>query len=248
MTRKLTVEICVGDLDSAFEAERGGADRVELCDNLAVGGTTPGPGAIAVACARMRIPVHVLIRPRGGDFIASATEFESMCLDVRAAKEMGAAGLVFGLLTAEAEIDRERTARLVELARPRSVTFHKAFDQTRDFCEALDVLIELGVDRVLTSGGRPSALEGVDVLAELVARAAGRIVVLAGGRLSLENLREVVERTGADEVHLGSAAARRRVGSMNPPPRDGSDPSWNGVDAAAVREIVARAAAIHKCT
>jgi copper homeostasis protein len=244
MSRKMTVEICVGDLDSALEAERGGADRVELCDNLAVGGTTPGPGTIAVACGRLKIPVHVLIRPRGGDFLHSEAELAAMRLDVEAAKSLGASGVVLGLLTAEATVDRERTARLIELARPMSVTFHKAFDQTRDPFEALDALIELGVDRVLTSGCRPSALEGAGVLAGLVAHAAGRIVVLAGGRLSLQNLRRVVELTDVNEVHLGSAACRKLISPMSPPPRDGSETSWNGVDAAAVREIMESVAAI----
>jgi copper homeostasis protein len=238
MGRNITVEICVGDLDSALEAERGGADRVELCDNLAVGGTTPGPGTIAVACGRLKVPVHVMVRPRGGDFLHSESELAAMRLDIEAAKSLGASGVVFGLLTAEATVDRERTARLVELARPMSVTFHKAFDQTRDPFEALDTLIELGIDRVLASGCRPSALEGAGVLAGLVARAAGRIAVLAGGRLGLENLRRVVELTGVTEVHLGSAACRKWASPMNPSPRDGSDTSWDGVDATAVRAIM----------
>ena len=238
MSRKIKVEICVGDLESALAAEAGGADRVELCDNLAVGGTTPGLGAIAVACGRMKIPVHVIIRPRGGDFIHSEAELAAMRLDIEAAKSLGAEGVVFGLLNPDGTVDRERTAGLVEQARPMSVTFHKAFDQTPDPHEALETLIALGVDRVLTSGCRPSALEGAETLAGLVARAEGRIAILAGGRLSLRNVREVIGRTGVREVHLGSAASRSWTSPMTHAPADGSDTSWNGVDPALVREIV----------
>jgi len=234
----IKVEICVGDLESALAAEAGGADRVELCDNLAVGGTTPGPGTIAVACARIKIPVHVIIRPRGGDFIHSEAELAAMRLEIEVAKSLGAAGVVFGMLNPDATIDRERTERFVALARPMSVTFHKAFDQTRDPFAALETLMDLGVDRVLTSGSRPSALEGAGVLAGLVARAEGRIAILAGGRLSLENVRRVIELTGVREVHLGSAATRVRHSPMDPSPRDDSDTSWNSVDPDAVRRIV----------
>ncbi len=244
MGQRITVEICVGDLESAIEAERGGADRVELCDNLAVGGTTPGPGTIAVACRRLQIPVHVLIRPRGGDFLHTESELAAMRLDIEAAKSLGAAGVVLGLLTADATIDRDRTERLIELARPLSVTFHKAFDQTRDPFQALDTLIAMGVDRVLTSGCRPSALEGVGILAGLVTHAAGRIAILAGGHLTVQNLQNIIRATDVKEVHLGSAANRKWLSPMNPLPRDGSDTSWNGVDASAVREIVRVVSAI----
>ena len=156
---------------------------IELCDNLSVGGTTPSAGAIAVCCQSLSIPVHVLIRPRAGDFVYSDLEMEVMRHDIQAAKELGAAGVVLGVLKPDATIDGERTAELSALARPLAVTFHKAFDQVRSLPEALDGLIELGVDRVLSSGGRPTALEGVENLAALVARANGRLVVMAGGRL-----------------------------------------------------------------
>ncbi|MDG3004995.1 copper homeostasis protein CutC [Paludisphaera mucosa] len=232
------VEICVGDLRSAIEAEAGGADRVELCDRLEVGGTTPGAGTIAEACRILSISVHVLIRVRAGDFTPDASELAAMRDDVDVALRMGASGVVFGILLRDGTIDREATARLVELARPMSVTFHKAFDQTPDLDEALETLIELGVDRVLTSGGRPSAEEGVDALARLVATAGDRIGVLVAGRLSVANLLEIVRRTGAHEVHLGSAAVDVIKSPCTFTTRDGSALDWTGVRAEKVRRIL----------
>jgi copper homeostasis protein len=238
MNRNITVEICVGDLESALAAGQGGADRVELCDHLEVGGTTPGAGTIAEACRRLAIPVHVLVRPRGGDFVHTEAELDAMRYEIELARELGAAGVVIGLLNPDATIDRERTAALVEIARPMSVTFHKSFDQTPDLEQSLETLMALGVDRVLTSGGCPTALEGIDALTRLVDRSRGRIAILAGGRLSLENLPTIIERTGVREVHLGSAASRTMAGSMTVSPRDGSDATWNGVDAEKVRDII----------
>jgi copper homeostasis protein len=203
---RITVEICVGDLDSAITAAEGGADRIELCANLPAGGTTPSAGTIAESCRRLAIPVNVLIRPRAGGFVYSMPELVVMRHDIEFAKAAGATGVVLGVLTTAATIDRVRTTELVALARPMSVTFHKAFDQTRDLHDAIDSLIELGVDRVLTSGGRPTALEGSQTLAGLVERAAGRIKVMAGGRLAIEHLESVIRRSGVHEVHLGSAA------------------------------------------
>ena len=141
-------------MNRLWRRARAEPSRVELCDNLAVGGTTPSAGTIAEACRRLAIPVHVLIRPRGGDFLASEAELAAMRHDIETARRLGAAGVVLGLLGRMGPIDRDRTASLVELARPLSVTFHKAFDQTRDPDEALDALIGLGIDRVLSSGCR----------------------------------------------------------------------------------------------
>jgi copper homeostasis protein len=241
---KIVVEICVEDIESAMAAEQGGADRVELCDNLSVGGTTPSAGTIAEACRRLEIPVHVLIRPRAGDFIPSLAEFAAMRFDIETARTLGAAGVVFGLLRPDATIDRERTAMLTDLARPLSVTFHKAFDQTHDPDEALETLIALGIDRVLTSGSRPTAVEGIEALRQLVPRSTSRISVMAGGKLSVDNLRTVIEGTGVCEVHLGSAVSRLMNSSMAPNPGEGSPLSWNGVDADRVRRIVSLVASL----
>ena len=203
--RKVAVEICAEGLVNALAAGAGGADRVELCENLGVGGVTPGAGAVAVASERLAIPVHVLIRPRGGDFVYSDDELLAMKRDVQAAKGLGASGVVFGFLARDGQVDLERTAWLTELARPMSVTFHKAFDLANDRSEALEALIGLGVNRVLTSGGAPTAREGLADLAALTRRAAGRVVILAGGSITRAQVRPIVG-AGIREIHLGSAA------------------------------------------
>ena len=238
MNKCIQVEICVGDVASAIAAESGGADRAELCDNLAVGGTTPSAGTIAESCRRLGIPVHVLIRPRAGDFVYSEPEIAVMRHDIEIAKALGAAGVVLGVLTPEATIDRDQTAALVDLARPLRITFHKAFDQIPQPLEALDILIALGVERVLTSGGRPTALEGIDTLANLVDRSGDKIAVMAGGRLSTSNLETVIRRSRVSEVHLGSGVSRTLESTMHSQPRDGSETAWNSTDTQRVADVV----------
>jgi len=233
MRRTIIVEICVGDLRSAIEAGEGGADRVELCDRLEVGGTTPSAGTIAEAVRRLTIPVHVLIRPRAGDFIPNEAELASMVRDVEITKQLGAAGVVFGALRTDGTIDRETTERLAEAARPLSVTFHKAFDQTPDQAAALETLIELGIDRVLTSGGQPTAAEGAAALAALIRQAGNRIGVIVAGSLSLANFPAIVQQTGAREVHLGSAAAGLVESAAMFGPLD-----WQGTKPEKVQRIV----------
>jgi copper homeostasis protein len=200
-TPKLIIEVCVDSVESAMAAERGGADRVELCDNLLEGGTTPSAGAIAVARARLGIKLQVIIRPRGGDFCYSEVEFAVMQHDVTLAKQLGADGVVIGILTADGAIDIERTRTLIELARPLSVTFHRAFDMSRDPYRALEDLIGLGVDRILTSGQEPSVIEGLDLIAELVQIAGDRVVIMPGGGTE-RNISKVVARSGVREVHV----------------------------------------------
>jgi copper homeostasis protein len=200
-TSKLIIEVCVDSVESAMAAERGGADRVELCDNLLEGGTTPSAGAIAVARARLGLKLHVIIRPRGGDFCYSEVEFAVMQHDIAQAKQLGADGVVIGLLTSQGEIDIERTRALIELARPLSVTFHRAFDMARDPYRALEDLIGLGVDRILTSGQEPSVIEGLDLIAELVQRAGERVIIMPGGGTE-RNVAKVVARSGVREVHV----------------------------------------------
>jgi copper homeostasis protein len=238
--RRIAIEICVGDVESAIAAEAGGADRVELCDNLAVGGTTPSAGTIAETCRWLSIPVHVLIRPRAGDFVYSDCELAVMRHDIQAAKALGAAGVVLGVLSPGGAMDVERTAALIALARPLSVTFHKAIDQSENLLETLDALIALGVDRVLTSGGRPTAREGIETLRALVERAADRIAVMAGGRLDLDHVEAVIQQSRVGEVHLGSAVVRAVLAQTSPRGPHGAETSWSRVDALRVAAIVQR--------
>ena len=221
----LRLEICVEGLANALAAGLGGAARIELCENLAVGGVTPSAGTIAESVARLTIPVQVLIRPRGGDFIYDEAERAAIRHDVREARRLGAAGVVVGALTTSGDVDRGFVAELVALARPLSVTFHKAFDEAADLESTLEDLIGLGIDRVLTSGARATAIEGLPTLAGLVRRSAGRIVILAGGRVSAADF-DALAGVGIREVHIGSAATRA-----------------GRIDAEAVRGLVAAAPA-----
>jgi copper homeostasis protein len=197
-------EICLDSADAVAAAAEAGADRVELCAALFEGGITPSKGMIeqAVAVAGGRIGVHVIIRPRGGDFIYSPSEAEVMLRDIEAVKAAGADGVVIGALTPDAEVDTALCARLVEAARPLSVTFHRAFDVTRTPEAAFEDVIALGADRLLTSGAAPTALEGADLIADLVKKAAGRIIVLAGGGINERTAARVAAQTGVEEMHF----------------------------------------------
>lgn len=204
----LTFEVCVESAEAAIAAQEGGADRVELCSDLLEGGLTPSHGTLRVARERLRIGIMAMVRPRGGDFCYSDTEFAVMREDLLAARQLGANGVVFGILNPDGTIDRERTGELVDLARPLPVTFHRAFDVTRDPFEALDTLIGLGIDRVLTSGQEPTVLEGLDLIAELVRRAAGRIIVMPGGGITEWTMGRIAEASGAAELHFASLEPR----------------------------------------
>jgi copper homeostasis protein len=197
------VEICVESASGAVAARRGGANRVEICAHREVGGITPDSVEIANVCRLLDVPVHVLIRPREGGFVYNAEEFAVMTASVRSAKEIGASGVVIGMLHLDGTIDRERTAALIALARPMSVTFHKAFDATREPISALDTLIALGVERILTSGQAPTAREGLDLLAALVRHAGGRIAIMAGGSITVEDP-PALRASGVREIHAGS--------------------------------------------
>ena len=195
------VEAAVETLDSALAAERAGADRIELCDNLSDGGTTPGAGLIAAVAERTQLPVFVLIRPRAGGFVYSDDEFDVMIRDVELAGRMGIAGIVTGALTPDGRVDTERTHTLVKAAAGLPVTFHRAIDFAVDLPAALEEAIEAGASRVLTSGGAATALEGVDLIAALVDQARKRITIIAGGGIREHNVRDVIARTGVREVH-----------------------------------------------
>ena len=207
----MKIEICLESVESVLIAERGGADRVEFCADLFEGGITPSLGAFKVARANSKIAMSVIIRPRGGDFCYSDLEFASMEEDIKLFKEAGADCVVLGILTPDGEIDIKRTKKLVNLARPMEVTFHRAFDVTKDAFKSLDTLIELGVDRVLTSGLEPTVSEGLDTLIELVKRAGDKIIVMPGCGLTERNFAALHAKIGAKEYHLllpGSVESR----------------------------------------
>jgi copper homeostasis protein len=195
------VEAVVETLDSALAAERAGVDRIELCDNLPEGGTTPDGELVAAIVQRMRLPVFVLIRPRAGDFVYSESEFDVMIRDIELTRTMGVAGIVTGALDARGHVDIKRTRSLVEAAGGLPVTFHRAIDAVADLPVALDDAIEAGVSRVLTSGGAATAREGVEVIAALVLQARERVSIIAGGGVREHNVREVIAWTGTHEVH-----------------------------------------------
>jgi len=200
----LIYEICIDSVDGAVAAQQGGAQRVELCDNLVEGGTTPSIGTIRLARSQISIGLNVIIRPRGGDFCYTPLEFETMRQDILAAREAGADGVVIGILLPDGRVDSERTHALVALARPLSVTFHRAIDVCRDPFEALEDLAATGVNRILTSGAQPDAPRGAETIAGLVRQSAGRVVIMPGGGVTAENLPALVAATGVREVHFST--------------------------------------------
>lgn len=202
------MEVCVDSVESALAAAAGGADRIELCQDLCEGGLTPSAGLLATVRARVKLPVAVMIRPRGADFCYTEAEFEVMRRDLQFAKETGAAMIVLGLLTPDGEVDRVRTQELVALARPLPVTFHRAFDMARDAGQALEDLIGLGVERVLTSGQERTVVEGLETVVVLMKQAAGRIIIVPGGGITERNLPRILAATGAAEFHVSASATQ----------------------------------------
>jgi copper homeostasis protein len=198
------IEVCVENTDGLVAAQNAGADRVELCASLLEGGLTPSWGMILEAKARATIPFHVIIRPRGGDFLYSDIETAAMLADIRALRDLGIAGVVIGCLKADGTIDEPRMTALVEAAGPLSVTCHRAFDMTADHRAAIDALVRCGVHRVLTSGQRDSAEEGREILADTVTYAAGRIGIMACGGLNADNIAELRRAIRPDEMHFAA--------------------------------------------
>lgn len=198
----MTIEICVDSVGSAIAAQDGGADRVELCDNLTDGGTTPSFAAIEKARELLNIKLHVIIRPRGGDFLYSDLEFEIMRRDVEIARSLGADGIVIGILDANGDVDTQRTRELAELARPMSVTFHRAFDVCRDWRDSLQKLIDIGIDRILTSGQTALAADGIDTLTEIIRAAGTEIKIMVCGWLRPGNIAQIAAATNAKEFHF----------------------------------------------
>lgn len=209
--KNFVFELCAESLEAARTAQRGGADRIELCAELSIGGVTPSLELVTSAVAALSIPVYVLIRPRGGDFAYSADEYARMRTQVIQAKQAGAAGVVLGVLHQDARVDVERSRALFELASPMNGTFHRAFDKTPDLEEALQAVIQTGADFLLTSGGAAEVLAGADAIGRLREQAGKRLHLMAGGGLTLENLNEVVRRAGVSYLH-GSLTRWRENG------------------------------------
>ena len=203
------LEICIDGVSSARAAGTGGADRVELCANLPEGGTTPSAGMIRAVRRVFSGGLMVIIRPRGYDFLYSDDEMEVMLEDIRVSREQGADGVVIGCLRADGTVDRERCGRLIEAAGPLEVTFHRAFDMTRDLGEALEAIHALGVKRILTSGGKADVPAGMAVISKLVEQSAGRVSLMPGGGVTPENLSAIVTSTGVREIHLSARSAVR---------------------------------------
>jgi len=200
------LEVCANSYTSALAAQNGGAIRVEFCDNLAEGGTTPSYGQIALAKKNLTIAIWPIIRPRGGDFLYSDIEFELMKEDIIACKSLKCEGVVIGILHADGSIDKIRCAQLIALAQPMGVAFHRAFDMSNDMDQALEDLIELNIKRVLTSGGAPNAPLGIEKLAQLVKQANGRIAIMPGAGINEGNIQELISKTGATDFHASAKA------------------------------------------
>lgn len=200
----MLIEVCTYSLESCNTAQRAGASRVELCGGMAEGGTTPSAGLIQLVRQHLSIPIHVMIRPRGGDFLYSETELAVMKADIKVAKSSGADGLVLGILNADGTVNETQTRELIDLAHPLPVTFHRAFDMTRDPLEALEAVIRTGAACILTSGQHQTAEQGLAVLRQLVEKAAGRIKIMAGAGVNAHNAGQLI-KSGVDALHLSGS-------------------------------------------
>ena len=214
---RVLLEICCGSLDDAIEAEKGGADRVELCSSLFHGGLTPSFGTLVEAKRRLTIPVMFMARPRGGGFCYTEPEFAAMERDTEMAVAQGADGVVFGILTPDGEIDVPRSRRLRDLAGKASATFHRAFDVTPDPFRALDQLVDLGVARILTSGQRDTVAEGIDLIARLVDYARDRIIIMPGGGIKPHTFSQTIETTRCREIHVAALKTQRDDSTQKKP-------------------------------
>jgi copper homeostasis protein len=243
--KPVSLEVCANSVASAIAAQEGSAIRVELCDNLHEGGTTPSYGQIALARKLLKIKLYVLIRPRGGDFLYSDTEFEIMKADIRYCIETGCDGVVIGILNANGTVDKQRSRELVKMAREKGlgVTFHRAIDMCADMQQAMEDIIGIGCERILTSGGKSTAIEGVSMIAHLVEQAKGRIIIMPGAGVNESTVADVVNYTGATEVH---SSARSDVKSKMEYRNDHilmgygetDEYSFSVTDAGRVREII----------
>ncbi|WP_102945566.1 copper homeostasis protein CutC [Stenotrophomonas sp. VV52] len=237
MAARHVLEIASNSVASALAAQAGGADRVELFDNLGEGGTTPSYASIAVARERLRIPLFVLIRPRPGDFHYDALETELMLRDIANCRQLGCDGVVIGALDADGAVDMPLCRELVAAAGPLGITFHRAFDAARDLPEALEQVVELGSQRVLSSGGQASAGQGSEMLARLVAQAGSRLSVMAGAGITPDNIAAIASATGCRELHASAKADRVSGMRFRNADLRGLDNDWVQTDAATVATL-----------
>ena len=214
----ITLEVVVYNIESALRAQEAGADRIELCADPAAGGTTPSYGAIEVIRQNVSIDVYVMIRPRGGDFLYSSYEFHAMKRDLIQCQRLSVDGVVFGILNEDGTVDKKRCREIIQRARPLRLTFHRAFDRTPDPFQALEDCIELGFDRILTSGQKASAGEGAELIGKLVDQARGRISIMAGAGVNPENAAALVREHGVKELHFSALSYRE------------SKMKWNNTD------------------
>lgn len=201
---KVIVEVCSNSLRSSLEAQLGGADRVELCASIPEGGTTPSYGEIVLNRKRLKLKLNVIIRPRGGDFLYSEEELAVMEEDIHLCAELGVDGVVFGVLRADGSVDMEANRRLIEVADGMNMTFHRAFDMCRDKKQALEEIVSLGFDTILTSGGAPTAEQGAETIADLVKQAGDRIVIMPGCGITVETIEKIQKITGAHAFHMSA--------------------------------------------
>lgn len=211
MKTPVTIEICAANIQSALAAEEGGANRIELVDNLYEGGTTPSYATIKMAVEKLTIDTMVMIRPRGSDFCYSDQEFEIMKEDIKLCKQLGVYGVVFGILLKDGHVDQKRTKELVDLARPLNVAFHRAFDVTPDPFEALEAIINSGADRLLTAGQKNTVPEGLELICKIIEKAGDRIEIMPGSGIHEENIIYIRNKTGAINFHLTARAAVESV-------------------------------------
>lgn len=241
----MRLEVCVDGADGATAAVAGGADRIELCSALELGGLTPSAGLMARA-ALLPVPVHALIRPRSGNFRYSSAEVATMLADIRAARKAGLAGVVIGAALADGRLDADTLARLRDAADAMSLTLHRVFDLVPDFAEAVDTAVTLGFERILTSGGAPTAPEGIDALAGICAAAAGRTGIMPGAGIDAGNVGALLEALAVDEVHgscslaLAPASSRVAPGFGGDARRETSADKVRALKAAMMRSQAAR--------
>lgn len=243
----MTIEIVVYTIAGALNAQKGGADRIELCDNAGDGGTTPSYGTIELVRQNLTIDVFVMIRPRGGDFFYSSYEFHSMKRNISMCQKLSVDGVVFGILNPDGTLDKKRCKELIDQARPLKVTCHRAFDMTRDPFEALEDCIEVGFDRILTAGQQPVALKGATLISELIEKAKGRIAIMPGSGINESTVEEIVAVTKAKEIHFSAttfaespmAFRNHEIAGMGS--EEGSEFKLRSVDPARIKAVRALA-------